>query len=116
VCFIELYHGVTSSFFGIGILPVSDLLGYFRPVLIIWRELHFSAKGGLAVSKRGLVPPFYRKKGASAPFLREKGVPAKKMIPKCTDRDFLRCRYGKYQEILTNTDRKIPIRYTTLVF
>ncbi len=31
-----VYHGVTSSFSGIGILPVSDLLGsrYFRSVLI----------------------------------------------------------------------------------
>jgi hypothetical protein len=67
----------------------------------------FSAKGGLAVSKRGL--PFSLKKGASAPFLREKGIPAKKMIPKCTDRDFLRYRYGKYQEIPTYTDWKIPI-------
>jgi hypothetical protein len=33
---LELYHGVTSSFFGIGILPVSDLLGgrYFWSVLL----------------------------------------------------------------------------------
>jgi hypothetical protein len=85
-----VYHGVTSSFFGIGILPVSDVTGrlVFRSVLLVWRELLFSAKGGLAVSKRGLVPPFSLKKGANAPFLREKGVPAKKMIPKCTDRDF----------------------------
>jgi hypothetical protein len=71
----------TSSFFGIGILPLSDLTGrsVFRSVLLVWRELLFSAKGGLAVSKRGLVPPFSLKKGASAPFLREKGVPAKKL-------------------------------------
>jgi hypothetical protein len=111
-----VYHGVTSSFFGIGILPVSDLSGQsvFWSVLLVWRELLFTAKGGLAVSIRGLVPHFSFKKGASAPFLREKGVPAKKMIPKCTDRDFLRYRYGKYQEIPTNTDWKIPIRYTTL--
>jgi hypothetical protein len=111
-----VYHGVTSSFFGIGILSVSDLLGgrYFQSVLLIWRELLFSAKGGLVVSKRGHRPPFFLKKGAVAPFLREKGVPAKKMIPKCTDRDFLRYRYGNYQEIPTDTNRKIPIRYTTL--
>jgi hypothetical protein len=111
-----VYHGVTSSFFGIGILPVSDLTGLsvFRSVLLVWRELLFSSKGGLAVSKRGPVPPFSLKKGASAPFLREKGVPAKKMIPKCTDQDFLRYRYGKYREIQTdNTDRKIPIRYNS---
>jgi hypothetical protein len=70
----------------------------------------FFAKEGLAVSKRGPVPPFSLKKGASAPFLREKGVPTKIMIPKCTDRgDFLWYQYGEYQEIPTNTDRKIPI-------
>ncbi len=95
-----VYYGVTSSFFGIGILPVSDLTGrsVFWSVLLVWRELLFSAKGGLAVSKRGPLPPFFLKKGASAPFLRDKGVPAKKMIPKCTDQDFLRYQYGKYQE------------------
>ncbi len=75
----------------------------------------FSAKGGLAVSKRGLVPPFSLKKWANAPFLREKGVPTKKMILKGTDRDVLRYWYDKYQDIPANTDRKIPIRYTTLV-
>ena len=37
------------------------------------------------------------------------------MIPKCTDQDFLRYRYGKYREITTNTDLKIPIGCTTLV-
>ncbi len=37
------------------------------------------------------------------------------MIPKCTDQDFLWYWYGKYQEILADTNRKIPIRYTTLV-
>ncbi len=65
-----VYHGVTSSFFGIGILPVSDLFGgwYFRSVLLIWRELLFSAKGGLAVSKRGLVPPISSKRGPLPPF------------------------------------------------
>jgi hypothetical protein len=69
----------------------------------------FFRKRVLAVSKGGPVPPFFLKKGASAPFLKEKGVPAKKMIPKCTDRDFLQYGYGKYQEIPTNTDLKIPI-------
>jgi hypothetical protein len=107
-----LYHGVTSSFFGtINILPVSDFTGrpVFWSVLLVWRELLFSAKGGLAVSKKGPVPPFSLKKGAGALFLRETGVPAKKMIPKCTNRIFLWYRYGKYQEIQTNTDRKIPV-------
>ena len=37
------------------------------------------------------------------------------MIPNCTDRVFRRYRYGKYQKIPTDTDRKIPIRYTTLI-
>jgi hypothetical protein len=116
--YLESYHGVNSSFFGIGILPVSDLTGWsvFRSILLVWRELLFSAKGGLAVSKRGPVPPFSLKKGARAPYLREKGVPAKKMIPKCTDQDFLWYRYGKYQEKLTNTDRKIPIRYLLIAW
>ncbi len=69
-----------QQFFGIGVLPVSDLTGWlvFRWVLLVWRELLFSAKGGLAVLKRGPLPPFSHEKGASAPFLREKGVPAKK--------------------------------------
>jgi hypothetical protein len=99
---------------------------YFAGIRFTWRSVFlvgitnlvgtpFFHKRGLAVSKRGPVPPFFLKKGASAPFLREKGVPAKKMILKCTDRDFLRYRYGKYQEIPTDTDRKIPIRYTTLI-
>ncbi len=38
------------------------------------------------------------------------------MIPKYTDRDFLWYRYGKYQEITTDTNQKILIRYTTLQF
>jgi hypothetical protein len=53
------FYTNTSSFFGIGILPVSDLTGrsVFRSVLLVWWELLFSAKGGLAVSKRGPVQP-----------------------------------------------------------
>ncbi len=31
------------------------------------------------------------------------------------DRDILWYRYGKYREIPTDTDQKIPIWYTTLV-
>ncbi len=75
----------------------------------------FFRKRGAGCIKKGAGAPFSLKKGALAPFLREKGVPAKKLIPKCTDRDFLRYRYGKYQEIPTDTDRKILIQYTTLV-
>ncbi len=54
-----------AVFFGIGILPVSDSNGrsVFWSVLLIWRELLFSAKGGLAVSKRGPGPLFEEKKG-----------------------------------------------------
>jgi hypothetical protein len=33
---------------------------------------------------------------------------------KNTDQVFLWYRYGKYREILTDTDRKIPTRYATL--
>jgi hypothetical protein len=110
---IVVYHGVAISFFGVGILPLSDLTGrlvfWWVLLLLVWRELLFTAKGGLAVSKRGPVPPFSLKKRASAPFLREKGVPAKKMIPKCTDQDFLWYWYDKYQEIPTDADRKVPI-------
>jgi hypothetical protein len=73
----------------------------FPAVLLILQEFLFSAKGGLAVSKRGPVPPLFLKKGVIAPFLREKGVPAKKMIPQCTDRDFL------------HTTENLPGRATT---
>ncbi len=41
------------------------------------------------------------KKGAMTPLLRKKGVPAKILIPKCTDRVFLQFWIGKYQEIPT---------------
>ncbi len=74
----------------------------------------FFRKMGAGCIKKGAGAPFFLKKGAIAPFLREIGFPTKNIIPKCTDRDFLRYRYGKYQEIPTDTDRKIPIRYTTL--
>jgi hypothetical protein len=112
--FRVVHHGVTSSFFGIGILPVLDLLGgqYFRLVLLIWRELLFSAKGGWLYQKGGQCPLFPQK-GGRCPLFEGKGVPAKNMIPKRTNRDFLWYRYGKYQEIPTDTDRKIPIRYNS---
>jgi hypothetical protein len=69
----------------------------------------FFRKRGAGCVKKGAGAPFFTQKGGQCPLLREKGVPAKKMIPKCTDRDFLRYQYGKYQEIPTDTDRKIPI-------
>jgi hypothetical protein len=54
------------------------------------------------------------KKGAMTPLLRKKGVPDKKKILKCTDQVFLRYWFGKYQEIPTEYQPKIPNRYTTL--
>ena len=70
-----------------------------------------------------IVPPFFLKrraelleKGAITPLLRKKGAIAPFLIPNCTDRVSRWYRYGNYQEILTNTNQKIPIRYTTLVF
>jgi hypothetical protein len=47
-----------------------------------------------------------RTKRGPGPLLRKKGAPTV----------FLRYRYGKYREIPTDTDRKIPIRDTTLDF
>jgi hypothetical protein len=92
---------------------------YFAGIRFIWRSVWYVFPVGIT----NLVgTPFFRKrgagcikKGAGAPFLREIGFPAKKIIPKCTDRDFFRYRYGNYQEIPTDTDQKIPIWYTTLV-
>jgi hypothetical protein len=99
---------------------------YFAGIRFTWQSVFpvgisnlagtpFFRKRGAGCIKKGVGAPFFLKKGASAPFLREKGVPAKKMIPKCTDRDLIWYRYGKYREILTDTNRKILIRYTTLV-
>ncbi len=51
---------------------------YFRSVLLIRRELLFSAKGGLAVSKRGLFPPFSSKRRPLPPFRGKQGFPPKK--------------------------------------
>ncbi len=56
------------------------------------------------------------KKGAMTPLSKRKGALAKKILPKCTDQVFLRYRFGKYQEIPTEYQPKIPNRYTTLVF
>jgi hypothetical protein len=54
------------------------------------------------------------KKGAMTPILSKKGIPAKKIIPKCTDQVFLWYRFGKYQEIPTEYRPKIPNQDTTL--
>jgi hypothetical protein len=90
VLYRVVYRGVTSSFFGIGILPVSDLLDfryfgrYRSPPFFVYFPPFF--------------PPFFQKgllkKGAIAPLLRKKGGTAPFFIPKCTDRIFLRYRYG----------------------
>jgi hypothetical protein len=51
-------------------------------------------------------------KGAMTPFLRKKGVPAKKIIPICTNQISLRYQFGKYQEkIPTKYRQKIPNLY-----
>jgi hypothetical protein len=57
-------------------------------------------------------PPLLGKKGAPANLLR-----GSRQIfdTENTDRVSLRYRYGKYREIPTDTDRKIPIRDATLV-
>ena len=108
--YLELYRGGTGSFFGIGILPVSDLLDFrYFGVSIPPFFLYFPP----------FLPPFFPKgellkKGAIAPLLRKKGGTAPFFIPKCTDRVFLRYRYGKYREIPTEYRPKIPNRYTTL--
>ncbi len=104
-----VYHSVTSSFFGIGILQVSDLFGgrYFRSVLLIWRELLFSAKGVLAGSKRGLVPPFSSKRGPLPPFWGKKGFPPKKSYRNVhTERQ----RFPSVSMVNTEKYRPIPTR------
>ena len=80
-------HGVTSSFFGIGILPASDLTGrsVFRSVLLVWRELLFFRKRGAGSIKKGAIAPLFPQKGGQCPLFEGKRVPAKITIPKCTD-------------------------------
>jgi hypothetical protein len=46
------------------------------------------------------------KKRAMTPLLRKKEVPAKIIIPKCTDQVFLQYRFGKNQEIPTKYQPK----------
>ncbi len=106
---LELYHGVTSSFFGIGILLVSDLLGFwyfgrYRSPPFLYRSPLFSSKGGQSSLKRGAIAPLLRKKGGNRPLFDTRTVP---------DRVFRRYPYGKYREIPTDTDQKIPIRYNS---
>ena len=69
---LELYRGVTGSFFGIGILPVSDLLNfrYFGR----YRSPPFLYTSPLSAPlftflKKGAIAPLLRKKGGAAPFL-----------------------------------------------
>jgi hypothetical protein len=53
-----------------------------------------------------------QKKGAVTPLLRKKGVPAKIIIPKCTDRVIGSVKTKKYQP---NTNRKNQIGTTTQI-
>ncbi len=56
------------------------------------------------------------KTGAIVPlFFREKGAPAKNLIPKCTNQDFIWYRLVKYQENTNQYQPKIPIQCATLV-
>ncbi len=71
----------------------------------VWWESFFSSKWGLGPSKRWSWSPFRGKKG----------VPTKRIILKCTNQVFLRYWFGKYQEIPTEYQPKIPNQYTTLV-
>jgi hypothetical protein len=64
----------------------------------------------------GAGAPFFPQKGGQCPLFEGKRGSRKKMMPKCTDQDFLWYWYGKYQEIPTNTNQKILIRYTTLLY
>ena len=83
-------------YFSVGIVP--PFFEYFPPFLPPFFQK------GVELLKKGAIAPLLRKKGGTAPFL----------IPKCTDRVFLRYRYGKYREIPTEYRPKIPNRYTTL--
>jgi hypothetical protein len=64
----------------------------------MWRELFKVWRETLFFLKMGAWP---LKKGAMTPLSRKKGVPAKTIIPKCTDQVFHWYRFGKYQEIPT---------------
>ena len=81
--------------FGISVGIVPPFFVYFPPFLPPFFQK------GVELLKKGAIAPLLRKKGGTAPFL----------IPKCTDRIFLRYRYGKYREIPTEYRPKIPNRY-----
>jgi hypothetical protein len=102
---------VTSSFFGIGILPVSDLTGwavhmawYFGRNYKFGGNSFFPQKGarGAGCLKRGLVPPFSLEKGAGAPFLE-----GKRGSRQNNDTKMYRLRFPSVSiwEIPRNTDR-----------
>jgi hypothetical protein len=62
------------------------------------QETLFPSKGGLIALKGVQSPPVSRGKRA----------PAKILIPKSTNQDFLRYWYGKYQENTNQYQPKIP--------
>jgi len=95
------YRGGSSHFFGIRISPVSDWLGI--GIFGRYPSLPPFSKRGWGPQKGGHCPPFEEKGGRCPLFDTE-----------MYHRVFRRYRYGKYQEILTDTDRKIPIWYATL--
>ena len=85
--------------FGIRSVSIPPFFVYFPPFLPPFFQK------GVELLKKGAIAPLLRKKGGTAPFF----------IPKCTNRVFLRYRYGKYREIPTEYRPKIPNRYTTLI-
>jgi len=96
---VELYRGVTGSFFGIGILPV------FRSVLIPPFLVYFPPflppvfQKGVELLKKGAIAPLLRKKGGTAPFL----------IPKCTTEFSFGIGMVNTEKYRPNTDRKYRI-------
>ena len=86
--------------FGISVGIVPPFFVYFPPFLPPFFQK------GVELLKKGAIAPLLRKKGGTAPFL----------IPKCTDRVFLRYGIGNTGEIPTEYRPKIPNWYTTLVF
>ena len=112
--FLEMYTAVLPAVFSVSVFCWYQIcwifgisVGIDPPLFCILPPFPppFNPKGDGASQKGGHCPPF-EEKGGHCPFL----------IPKCTDRIFLRYRYGKYREIPTEYRPKIPNRYTTLVF
>jgi hypothetical protein len=118
---LELYTAVLPAVFSVSVFCRYQICWIFGisvsidPPFFVYFPLSspLFPKGGGASQKGGDCPPFEEKGGDCPPF-EEKGGHCPLLIPKCTDRIFLRYRYGKYREIPTEYRPKIPNRYTTL--